>query len=395
MLNFNRKLRMLAPALLLSAFGATSALADPLSTPAMAGPIAANPDPFSFDTSDWLGDAGGPIYVTGAATAMTYYQSNPVHTGSGDAESAFDLPNAMVAIQKTDGWLQFFALAGNYSFPTVGVPYTKSSLNTPGSFGVVPLAYVTLQGQGALENFSLQAGKLPTLIGNEYAFTFQNMNIERGLLWNIEPLFSRGVQVNYADGPLTISLSWNDGMYSNNLNWMSGLISYAVSPTDTLVFSGGANLGGHNGGLLNQGGDYTLIWSHSDGPLTISPYVQLNTTPKVTFAGTTIFDSEETWSGAILAKLALNDNWSIAARAEYLASGGDPAVLTTPDILGYGPGSSAWTFTVTPTFQYKSFFARLEGSYVGLTDAAPGSAFGSALTNTDQVRVMFEAGVVF
>jgi len=30
------------------------------------------------------------------------------------------------------------------------------------------------------------AAKLPTLIGAEYTFTFENMNIERGLLWNQE-----------------------------------------------------------------------------------------------------------------------------------------------------------------------------------------------------------------
>ena len=47
------------------------------------------------------------------------------------------------------------------------------------------------------DNFSIQAGKLPTLIGAEYTFSFENFNIERGLLWNQEPAVSRGVQANY------------------------------------------------------------------------------------------------------------------------------------------------------------------------------------------------------
>ena len=72
------------------------------------------------------------------------------------------------------------------------------------------------------DSFSIEAGKLPTLIGDEYTFTFENMNIERGLLWNQEPAVSRGVQANYTAGPLTSRVSWNDGYYSNVYNWISG-----------------------------------------------------------------------------------------------------------------------------------------------------------------------------
>ena len=37
-------------------------------------------------------------------------------------------------------------------------------------------------------------------MGAEYTFTFQNMNIERGLLWNQETAVNRGIQVNQALG---------------------------------------------------------------------------------------------------------------------------------------------------------------------------------------------------
>ena len=49
------------------------------------------------------------------------------------------------------------------------------------------------------------------------------MNIERGLLWNQEPVVSRGVQANYTMGPLALSLSLNDGFYSDKYNWLIGL----------------------------------------------------------------------------------------------------------------------------------------------------------------------------
>jgi hypothetical protein len=72
------------------------------------------------------------------------------------------------------------------------------------------------------DNFYIQGGKQPTLIGAENAFTFQNMNIESGLLWAQEPTISRGGQLNYTAGPLAFALSLNDGFYSNRYTWLSG-----------------------------------------------------------------------------------------------------------------------------------------------------------------------------
>ena len=63
-----------------------------------------------------------------------------------------------------------------------GTQYFHLPKITGNTFGPVPVAYGKLV---ATDELSLQFGKLPTLIGAEYAFTFQNMNIERGLL--VEP----------------------------------------------------------------------------------------------------------------------------------------------------------------------------------------------------------------
>ena len=177
----------------------------------MSGPLAANPNPYSIDLPDWLGDAGGKVYVTGAVSGLAFWQSSPIDFNNGDDASFIDISNAQVMLQKTDGWLQFYAQFGAYSLPTVGVGYDKATDLVPATFGYVPVAYAKLQGEGSWSAFSLEGGKLPTLIGDEYTFTFENMNIERGLLWNIEPAVSTGVQANYSSGPLNISVSWNDG----------------------------------------------------------------------------------------------------------------------------------------------------------------------------------------
>ena len=89
--------------------------------------------------------------------------------------------------------------------------------------------------------FSFQVGQMPTLIGAELPFTYENANIERGLLWNQEPLISRGVQFNYSQGPISASLSVNDGYYSNEFTTVSGLITYTFKNSDILEVAGAGN----------------------------------------------------------------------------------------------------------------------------------------------------------
>ena len=85
-------------------------------------------------------------------------------------------------------------------------------MNTPKATGdyftALPVANLKI---APTDTFSIQGGKFPTLIGAEYTFTFENMNIERGLLWNQEPAISRGAQLNYTTGPLAFAFSSNDG----------------------------------------------------------------------------------------------------------------------------------------------------------------------------------------
>jgi hypothetical protein len=59
----------------------------------------------------------------------------------------------------------------------------------------------------------------------------------------------------------------------------------------------------------------------------------------------------------------------------------------------FGPGSNAWSFTVTPTYTINRWFARGEVSYVGL--GGGGSGYGTDGTKKDQVRGMLELGILF
>lgn len=66
----------------------------------------------------------------------------------------------------------------------------------------------------------------------------------------------------------------------------------------------------------------------------------------------------------------------------------------TPNLL-YGPSSAAWSITVTPAYQYATFFARAEFSYVGTLHTAAGFAFGPDGSNMTQARFVLESGFLF
>ena len=220
-----------APAPAAAAAAPAAAPTSPVSTPSMEGPLTVNVKPESFDIPDF-----GKIYVSGAVTAIALADTP---TFFGEKDSIADMSNAQVFVQKVDGVFQFFVDAGAYSFPTVGVPYTTASNTMSATFGALPIAFIKIAPNA---NFSIEAGKLPTLIGAEYAFTYENMNISRGLLWNQEPLVSRGVQANLVTGPVTWNLSWNDGFYSDRFNWLSGAATWTINSANSLEFIAGETL---------------------------------------------------------------------------------------------------------------------------------------------------------
>jgi hypothetical protein len=366
-----------------------------MTTPAMTAPLSANPTPFSVD-----GGPLGKIYVGGAVTGLgTVVDNNTPGAFAADKAKA-DISNAQITIQNTTGLVQFFVQAGTYSQPFLGVPYFKSSDATKANFGNVPVAYLKLQ---LTPEISIQAGKLYTLIGDEYPFTFQNMNVFRGLLVAQEPSVSRGVQVNYAKGPLTASLSLNDGFYSGRLNWISGLVSYVISPSDTLAVAGGGALSSNGKSsfatppTVNNGWIANLIWTHTAGALTISPYFQYTYVPQNADFG--VMRSASTVGGAVLAKYNFTSEISLAGRVEYEKSNSSdcPAADPTcvPTSLMFGPGSKAVSLTITPTWQHGIFFARAEVSYVHASDVTPGFGFGTDFNADSQTRGVIEAGVLF
>jgi hypothetical protein len=376
---------------------ASRSWADALSTPAMTAPLSANVTPQSFD-----GGAFGKIYVSGQLSGLGLVQSNhAVSPYPGDSASLLDISNGQIEVQTTSGPIQIYVQAGAYSLPALGAPYIHVGKAINENYGPVPEAYAKFV---LSPEISVEAGALPTLIGAEYTFTFQNMNIQRGLLWNQEPAVSKGVQLNYSKGPLSASFSINDGYDSDHYNWATGLFTYAINPSSTVALAAGGNFS-HTYDTkfvapVAEGNSsiYNLIYTYTQGSLTINPYVQYAYVDSRPDIG--LYRPASTYSGAVLAKYALNRVFGLAARAEYISTssrscGPGDGSACTPVNLMYGPGSDAWSVTFTPTYQRGIFFARGEVSYVGVDHLMAGDGFGASGDAKSQVRGLIETGLLF
>ena len=350
--------------------------------PGMAGPLTLNPVPLSLSG----------IYLSGVVSGLVQFQNN---VARGDKPLQADLSNGQLFIQKNNGLIQFFVEVGAYSTPDLGVPYLRSSLSAAAFYGVLPQAYLKI---APTDNFSVLVGKLPAFLGAEYTFSFENMNIQRGLLWDQSNSVNRGVQLNYTAGPVVFALSYNDGFYSNKYNWVSGTVTFAVDSTNTFALVGGGSLSRTIFSSLatplyqNNEQGYNLIYTHTSGSLTIQPYLQYTAVPKAAVLKT--LQEGATYGAALLVNYSVpHSGFSFPVRVEYIASTGSSAE-GAPNLI-YGTGSKAWSATVTPTYQYKRIFVRGELSHVKAINITSGAAFGPLGNDDTQTRILVETGFIF
>jgi hypothetical protein len=355
----------------------------PLSTPSFTGPLS-NLPPATFDAGPF-----GKLSFNGVVSGMGLSQTNPV---PGDENNQAALSNGQIFVQKTDGVFQFYIQAGAYSIPSLAVPFLGAGETSTNLFGAVPVGFVKLQ---AGKNTSFSIGSLPTLIGAEYTFTFENMNVARGLLWNQEPAISKGIQVNQTMGKFNAAFSFNDGFYSNRYSWVSGSLGYANGP-HAISFVAGGNLGQtkfqtYATPVQNNGSLYNVIYTFTKGPWIVTPYYQYTSVPTNTKLG--IAKGANTNGFAILGSYAAKSGFSLPVRFEYISSSGSVRENTVN--LLFGQGSAGTSFTVTPTYQKGGFFARSDFSVVHATDYLPGAVFGPLGNDATQFRVQAEIGFIF
>jgi hypothetical protein len=404
-LNPNRILQTMAGTFMAVALmaGAQTPAAAPAPAPAAPAPAAAQP-PAPLSTFvltgplQWLPpatfDAGplGKLSVNGIMTGFAQFQNNPV---PGDDDAQATLSNGEIFIQKADGKFQWFVQAGVYTMPTLSVPFVNAQNTVNNFFGPVPVAYAKWQ---AAKNTQFLIGSLPTLMGAESTFTYQNFNIERGILWNQENAINRGLQVNQTLGKyLSASLSWNDGYYSNRYSWLSGSVTFTKGP-HSLVYDGMGNLGqtvyqtSAMPNYLNNGYMHAVIYTYTKGPWIISPYFQYGDVPTNVKVG--VAKGTSATGGALNVSYTFKHGFSLPVRVEGITSSGSTTDGSV-NMLGFGAGSGGTTFTVTPTYQKGGLYLRGDLALVHATNYTPGDVFGKAGTDANQFRGVLEFGFIF
>ena len=137
-----------------------------------------------------------------------------------------------------------------------------------------------------------------------------------------------------------------------------------------------------------------LIWTHTQGPWTIQPYYQYTSVPSVSALSSS---GASTSGAAVFIDYAFPSTSpltgiSLPVRLEYITSKSNAA--NSPNLL-YGPSSKAWSFTFTPTYQWKIYFVRAELSYTDASSFTAGDVFGTLGTAKSQTRALLETGVLF
>jgi hypothetical protein len=324
-------------------------------------------------------------------------------TGALDEPSGVDLAdrtevsNGLITVTKNTSQLQGGVTIGAYALPVVGQainPTTQQGANSS-LYGYFPSAYLAYVPSAHL---SVSAGQQATLLGQEDGFTFQNFTIQRGTVWAAEPTFSRGVRATYAQGKFTGDLEYNDGFYSGDTGRaVEGLAGWAPSGSTDLqiafIVPGKNTPGNVTSGIANKN-EVDFMLTEGFGKLQLEPYVLLVNSPASASLGYT--SGESALGTAFIANYAFNGMYSVALRYEwYFNNSAASATSRNADLVGYGSGSGAQTWTITPTYRSNLFFARLECSGVQVSNFTPGLAFGNGGNGSTQTRFLVETGVQF
>ena len=294
-----------------------------------------------------------------------------------------EVSNALVNVAAGTGNLRLSATAGQYGFPVLGFPIFPSNADGTNTqlYTALPVAAITYTFNSHL---SVSAGKFAALLGQESPFTYQNVNIQRGIGWSMEPTISRGVQASYSNGPWSLTLQENDAYYGGSSRAAEGLIGWAPSSNTSVQFAfiiPGADTPPNPTASVGNKAEYDLMYTRQIGKLQLLPYllyVSSGQSSKLEYT-----HNENATAAVFIAVWTFSSEWSLPIRYETAANGSSASDTSlNADLVGFGPGSHAQTITVTPTYRFgNGGVLRLEYS----------GAYGSL---PEQNRIGFELGVM-
>jgi len=326
----------------------------------------------------------GTIKVSGALTVYIINSNN--RAVNDDKETRYDVGSAIVSLSKSAEPLGFTLVGGAYAFPVVGLGLIRTSQYTD-PFSPIPVAYVEYS---PMKGLSVQAGKLPTIIGYESAFTYQNNYIQRGLVWNMQPVINNGVRLTYSTELFFVKLGVNDGFYTLSTTDPKPALEASLGLTPIKDGSIALNVilpdkdsSPNNTANPSNKRELNLVAFYTLDKLSLGADLLYVEAPRSNTAGV----SEKAKASGVALHLSYDlKPFKLSGRIEYVVDNSDAGGI---DLVGLGDGNKAWTFTVTPAYAQGPFFFRGGLSYVKADQ--PFTLNGKK----DQTRVGVEVGFMF
>lgn len=331
------------------------------------------------------------LQFSSVASALTF-QHRPSDLGANLPSN--DFSNVHVIGQKNHGPIQFYIQAGTYAMPTLGANFERSIKNTRNTYGFVPHAYISIVPDS---HWNISLGKLLSMPEYENPFTFQNQN----------NTICRGAQINYSNANSSAFFTVNDGFSSGDYTWIGAGVSYKFNDFhSTNIMLGGAiktsSVATSSTPLLqNNSQIYNVVHAIKLGSWSITPYIQYTVIPNNGITNLGQSASTLGYAGMINYRVNSlgNSNFipnatiNLPLRLERIKA--SDYNYSHTQYLVYGPNSSAFALTFTPTYQSGSYFARGEFSWVKASHYQEGLVFSANGNTARQTRVLFELGVLY
>jgi hypothetical protein len=351
----------------------------------------------------------GPLQISGGVDGYGYYLSDTNQQGNlpgTDKYLGTELANALIEIQKTTGVLQFtlqIGANGGTAFFGTGHP-GQSSISTY-TTGPVRAAYVTIAPTGSPVTISV--GQLGSLEGWESGVEWNNASQLTTEMFYVENSQSRGVELNYSQGPVSGTLLFSDGYDTGVFNFLEAIGNYSFDANNVLSVYYGGNLGRTGVNVKSNEGPKTYqnsqmigaFYSYTNGNLNLAPEVQFQIAKADHQIG--IEKATDNFGAALFADYSFGTSpYSVGAWAQYFtAHSGTADSVSGVGSWYIGPNNEGVAFSVSPTWQYKNLFTRADAGYIYLLNhKAPGVGsygYGAKGTDAGEFVGLLEAGLLF
>ncbi|MBU6419787.1 MAG: hypothetical protein KGQ79_08695 [Proteobacteria bacterium] len=350
---------------------------------------------------------GGPLgslSLSGGVDGYGYYVSN---LPNGTLNHGVNVANALVELQKTSGELQFTIEVGSNGGAIAVGASGRPGQTSINNFSTGPLyaGYVTIAPKDM--PFTISAGRMASLEGWESAVDWNNESQLTTDIWYVENSQNDGVEGSYTAGPVTATVLFGDGWDTHVFNFLQALVSYTIDDNNNVNVYYAGNLGRTglsartygwgSGTTVGQYGPYFMNsqmiggwYSYTMGNLNVIPEVQYVYAKTDHQLG--IDKPTSNLGAAVFGDYTFDKTpYSLGGWVEFEKSQG-------PGSWFVGQGSEAVGFAVSPTWQYKDLFARVNGGGLYLlNNKYDGVSYGYGNSGTDKFQFIgtLEAGLLF